>query len=583
MGERNCAPDDSFARTCSPTIILSHLVTRDRPYNRDLRLVLLVQQTASPCPLAAAHCWRGKPKKRPDLALVAMSTSTTDPRIPLSRPISIRPRCPPAAEKDGAEQSHSHEVEPHGRELQQSPGAAWTTAEQALVLHRSLHERVAAPSPLSDPVRYSLSASFSGSTAPAGDWRGLARPVVSHLLAHSTSPRSPLSGLPRIAASGPDDSSAATTRALVRRRSSPRTTTGWIEPDGNSPTSSSRSTHSVTLAAITPRRKSGLGFSGSYENSLINGRMSILSSASFAFRCAVGVLGAGGDCPPHLKNIPLAAFFYDEGAGEDQASPQGSPNPRETAHGGRRPYVGTIDLESFFIAQLDAATAGSGSIAAVPALPKFPGYQIPAIGQLQLSIQHAPGGTSAGSMSKLFLIPYDITGLHRSGQGGRTFQRQKSYLAPDDGQTKETLRDAVHLQFCSPPQSSASSASPSSPSYYLHGTIRVVFGSSAYQKLRIVNEGPAEFGPYKGSSTFSMARKKARARQRVASALGPDTLGLSQLSLTAVPALAPVKKPPLVTTRSGLSTTRPAHGNTPLCSTTPSESEQRGPAERAGR
>lgn len=266
--------------------------------------------------------------------------------------------------------------------------------------------------------------------------------------------------------------------------------------------------------------------------------MSALPSHPLPFLAAIGVLGAPDApvrlrCPPHL-GVSFEAFFY--------SGPEGT-------HFGASPYVGTIDLEAAYLAQLsasspptDALPSHSGKAKDLPRAPKFPGYRVPRRGQVQIIVKN-PNSTAI----KLFLVPYDLTGLDRGGLGGKTFLRQKSYTVDVDAgsasneQHKGRLRYAVHLQFCSPPAPPPSSlrstpAEPATPHYYLHQTIRVVFASRALdstEKLRVVAEGPhgvvldlnrtegaeQRFMPYKGpGAEWEMARKKAKGREKVRSA-----------------------------------------------------------------
>ncbi|KAL8292858.1 hypothetical protein RQP46_000552 [Phenoliferia psychrophenolica] len=284
--------------------------------------------------------------------------------------------------------------------------------------------------------------------------------------------------------------------------------------------------------------------------------MSALPSLPLPFLAAIGVLGAPDSpprlrCPPHL-NVEFGAFFY--------AGPEG------TQHSGASPYVGTIDLEAHFLARLAATapatdfplpplpppsfTSSTNHSKSTARPPKFPGYRVPQRGQVQIIVKN-----ENSTAIKLFLIPYDLTGLDRGGLGGKTFLRQKSYTVDVDGSDdpstpprKGRLRFAVHLQFCSPPSSSPSSSNldPKShhhpppppkaepPSYYLHQTIRVVFASRALdstEKLRVEAEGPQGalpnheglgdevFAPYKGPGVnWEMARKKAKVRSARAKA-----------------------------------------------------------------
>lgn len=322
---------------------------------------------------------------------------------------------------------------------------------------------------------------------------------------------------------------------------------------------------STSSSTSLPRRGLAHSLVGSWETSLL--RMATAPALSYPFKCSIGVLssppppssGASGDtpitrwCPDHLHVI-FGAAFYDEKEAEEQGS---------SGRKRRRPYVAAIDLEEHFLRSLALYPS------TVSTTPKFPGYRVPKKGLLQLKIRHsvaadaAAGG--AGSMVKLFLIPYDLTGLDRDGIGGRTFMRQKIYVDEGgEGGSKGILRDAIHLQFCSPPTSS----SASSPVYYLHSTIRLVFGSSPLdptalatsEKIRTVIESPKEeIASYAGPSPmWIMMKKKASARRKVldsAFARLEITSSSSSSALVASPPLPfiTLPLPPL----SGLSTSRP--------------------------
>lgn len=143
-----------------------------------------------------------------------------------------------------------------------------------------------------------------------------------------------------------------------------------------------------------PRRRCSLGgaesFVGSYEESLLSGRMSTVPSKPIVFQAQIGVLGHGDctpKCPPH-RTILFPAFFYES----DASLPS--------------PYVGTVELTKR--------------------------YRVPAKGQLQIVIKN-PNKTAV----KLFLIPYDVLNMPPNT---KTFLRQKSYAGG--------LRYAIHLQLC---------------------------------------------------------------------------------------------------------------------------------------
>ena len=170
-------------------------------------------------------------------------------------------------------------------------------------------------------------------------------------------------------------------------------------------------------------------FVGSYEESLLTGRLSQTPSRPLDFTASIGVLGTGKcksslRCPPHLV-VDFPAFFYSDIS----------------------PYVGQIDLER--------ATTKRG-------------YRIPPQGQLQIVIKN-PNKTAV----KLFLLPYDVgemPPLHK------TFFRQKQY-------EDEKLRYAIHVQICRTAEGK----------YYIYRSQRVVFANrvpDGKENLKIVTQHP---------------------------------------------------------------------------------------------
>ncbi|SCV70801.1 BQ2448_3563 [Microbotryum intermedium] len=395
-------------------------------------------------------------------------------------------------------------------------------------------------SPTSPPGVRRLSPSFSPSSLTSGA-SPFARRVVSAPQVVVGSPRSPLADEthsfhvagpgtrrkssaqyppPRPAATNVNASSASLTSSL------------YPSPQSSRRRRASASAHSISLGtssamswSMPPAVVPHGSFVGSFEQSVVTGRLSALPSLPLPFLASIGVLG-GTDapsrlrCPPHL-NIPFEAFFY--------SGPEGAK--------GSSPYVGTIDLEAYYCSLLHAdksqgdepvLAAADGPIPSKPSLPRFPGYRVPVRGQVQLIVKN-PNSTAI----KLFLILYDLSGLDRQRQGGKTFVRQKSYaFEASDASTKGRLRYAIHLQFCSPAMvsSSASGNKVQDPHYYLHGNVRIVFASRALdlsEKLRVVAEGPhgegdltsLDFAPYAGpGAEWEMARTKAKQREKRRSA-----------------------------------------------------------------
>ena len=327
----------------------------------------------------------------------------------------------------------------------------------------------------------------------------------------------------------------------------------------------SRSVHSrrrssgYSISASSPTPNLG-SLVGSFQESLLRGRMSMPASKPLIFDAEIGVLGMGRckpslRCPPHL-HVKFPAHFYDFHAIDTPAS---ATSVGSTAALGS-PYVGTIDLESHYhnvllTRRLSALSTDSTSSAGMPAsasaaseeMPSFPGYAVPPKGQIQLIVKY-PDLNAV----KLFLVPYDLTDMQ---PGTKTFVRQKTIVRPspigtpnaavgEDGQsssrsthntprtsTKETLRFAIHLQFCCPPAKpqhddrqagfdgdhprrfrsgqteakKSSSKAARSPKLYLHKTIRLVFGARALDsgeklvdQVETPGQGAQRFSAYHG-------------------------------------------------------------------------------------
>lgn len=215
---------------------------------------------------------------------------------------------------------------------------------------------------------------------------------------------------------------------------------------------------------------------GSYEESLLSGRMSAPCSPPVPFYLKLGVLGT--DCPAKLKmpkhiTTPFNAVFYDHDLHETGVPGKGSP------------YVGTVDLEKLFIQrhlekqgssanqifdQIIEKRRNLGFEKAIDkhdgvfsrfdgrkmeidttktkhqsmflkkdlhstALP-FPGYRIPPKGNIQIIISN-PQKTAV----KLFLIPYDVSNLEYKQ---KTFLRYKVLLKNPQTDGSNTDVDKIH-------------------------------------------------------------------------------------------------------------------------------------------
>ena len=278
---------------------------------------------------------------------------------------------------------------------------------------------------------------------------------------------------------------------------------------------------------------------GSYEESILRGRMSTAPSKPLDFMAQIGVLGLGPACTPQLRcpahvSVPFPAVFYSYST---------SNNGRSIGlEEGPSPYVGLIDLENV-LPNPDMARrerrkrrrlqAGHESVTvetgddwssrqslprssdhdrSVPPKrkrrslsPKSPpggSYRIPQKGQLQIVIKN-PNKTAV----KLFLVPYDLEGME---PGTKTFVRQRTYssgpildlplgtsgakVLPDGtgekaevAKDRPTLRYLVQLHICCTCRDR----------FFLYKSIRVVFANRVPDgKERLRNEIQLPEPPY---------------------------------------------------------------------------------------
>ncbi|KAK3400134.1 hypothetical protein B0T20DRAFT_407956 [Sordaria brevicollis] len=273
---------------------------------------------------------------------------------------------------------------------------------------------------------------------------------------------------------------------------------------------------------------------GSYEESILRGRMSTTPSKPLEFMAQIGVLGLG-KCKPNLRcpshvTLPFSAVFYrysstvhGRSKTEDGPSPyvgqidleNGLPNPEELQRSKRKQQskqTGQKSLDDDYATPQDAGddqfrgdgqrTENTKKTSRSPKAPPGGSYRIPEKGQLQIIIKN-PNKTAV----KLFLIPYDLAGMEA---GTKTFIRQRSYSAGPiiDGPigAKCTIRDGppilrylIHLHICS----------PSKGRFYLYKDIRVVFANrvpDGTEKLRNeVTYPEPRYMPYKALRTCHLS------------------------------------------------------------------------------
>jgi hypothetical protein len=223
---------------------------------------------------------------------------------------------------------------------------------------------------------------------------------------------------------------------------------------------------------------------GSYEESILRGRMSATPSKPLNFIAQIGVLGRGKcrpslRCPPH-QSVEFPAVFYSyPNITTLPGRNNGSMSARLALEDQPSPYVGLIDVENKFPKFEKADKDGKAGA------PSGGCYRIPQKGQLQIILKN-PNKTAV----KLFLVPYDLTDMV---PGQKTFIRQRSFsavgeedglpnsnLSNDSGNVgRQTLRYLIHLHICC----------PSKGRYFLYKSIRVVFANRVPDgKERLRNE-----------------------------------------------------------------------------------------------
>ncbi|KAK0641529.1 hypothetical protein B0T16DRAFT_419999 [Cercophora newfieldiana] len=263
---------------------------------------------------------------------------------------------------------------------------------------------------------------------------------------------------------------------------------------------------------------------GSYEESILRGRMSTTPSKPLEFMAQIGVLGLG-KCKPNLRcpshvTLPFSAVFYSysttahgRSGTEDGPSPyvgqidleNGLPNPDEGQRTKRKlqaryPELRAADEDSTIQNHTELSEgearrrSRSKKRSKSPKAPPGGRYRIPEKGQLQIIIKN-----QNKTAVKLFLVPYDLAGME---PGTKTFIRQRSYSAgpiidniPEikdaSNEERPVLRYLIHLHICC----------PSKGRFYLYKSIRVVFANRVPDgKLRLRNEityPEPRFTPYK--------------------------------------------------------------------------------------
>ena len=302
---------------------------------------------------------------------------------------------------------------------------------------------------------------------------------------------------------------------------------------------------------------------GSYEESILRGRMSTTPSKPFDFVAQIGVLGKGNCkpsllCPAHIT-LPFPAVYYNYSStshgrsrSDDGPSPyvgqidleNGLPNSEEqlrSKHKTQRRYsdrqaahvdfngpdVELMDAEYVSVAKapLSTTTRAAKRKCASPKAPPGGSYRIPEKGQIQIVIKN-----QHKTAVKLFLVPYDLSGME---PGTKTFIRQRSYsagpiiaedvpnMSENDSMSRPMLRYLVHLHICCPARGR----------FYLYKSIRVVFANrvpEGKEKLHNDTTWPdPRFTPYKPIRAMPMTTSGPGALLAVDKAFRRRSLGIS--------------------------------------------------------
>ena len=307
-----------------------------------------------------------------------------------------------------------------------------------------------------------------------------------------------------------------------------RSYTGLPFPSSPSPSTPNflRSRRSSFASDASPVQASMVG---SYEESILRGRMSAAPSKPLDFVARIGALGRG-DCKPKYPahvSIGFPAVYYSWNASN------GGPMTDEPS-----PYVGHIDLEHRLNTpatkdkarkrrdtNLEEEDLKESSVKSREArrkekrrrrsrspqgsLQSFGGcYRIPQQGQLQILISN-PHKTAV----KLFLVPYDLQGMQ---PGTKTFIRQRSCSAgpiiekpltsrslsdsvvetrSNTRSSKPVLRYLIQLNICC----------SAKDRYYLYKSIHVVFANRVpddKEKLQVETLWPEpRYSPWRASSS----------------------------------------------------------------------------------
>lgn len=312
---------------------------------------------------------------------------------------------------------------------------------------------------------------------------------------------------------------------------------------------------------------------GSYEESILRGRMSATPSKPLDFTAQIGALGRGDfkpKMPAHVTiDFPAVYYSWQSGSGGstfDEPAPYVGiidiehkltpPQPKERRR--RRKEKRLLDVEDPSgeapSRQRESRREEKRKRRSPSPLIRTPlggCYQIPQAGQLQILIKN-PHKTAV----KLFLVPYDLEGMQ---PGTKTFVRQRCFSAGpiiekpltsqplldskleskvfQDTKTKRTLRYLIQLNICS----------PSKGKFYLYKHMHVVFANRVpdnKEKLQSENIWPEpRYSLYKPSTSAESITASAASKASMEGTLrrrsygGPSLDGQAMDAFDGIPSL----------------------------------------------
>ncbi|AOA64739.1 Hypothetical protein PP7435_CHR4-0141 [Komagataella phaffii CBS 7435] len=201
---------------------------------------------------------------------------------------------------------------------------------------------------------------------------------------------------------------------------------------------------------INFRRRSSLAMTGSFQESLLNGRTSGIPSNPIAFVAKISVTSSHNNKQRFYKHIkiPFEAVYYKW---NDHEFLNGNSGP----HTRGTPYVGNIDLEQYYIDQ-ENSTSETGTHASTKR--EFPGYMVPPKGNLQLLIFDQDQ-----NISFVNVFEYDISTLPKNH---KTLLRQTIEIKRKGGEDEsKMLSSTIQLKF----------ANIRGKKFYLYENIRIIF------------------------------------------------------------------------------------------------------------